>query len=253
MSNKSSSGAPTKQNGRKGYASKRSDYKPRHKSSGKPGAKSGARDYAERSGAGRKPAAKQNPRFHEREYEAVQKPRREPVVKQEKFESEIVSESFMTFQEMELPEKVTQELAKMGAVSPFPIQAATIPAAISGMHVLGRGKTGSGKTIAFGVPLVVKLQKGGNQPRVPNKPRALILAPTRELAEQINNTLAPLAKSVGFFTTTIYGGVSQFKQERALERGVDIAIATPGRLEDLIRQGLVDLSGCEQVVVDEAD
>ena len=99
----------------------------------------------------------------------------------------------------------------------------------------------------------MKLAAGGNQTRVPGKPRALVLAPTRELAEQINKTLSPLAKSVGFFTTTIYGGVSQFKQEQALKRGVDIAIATPGRLEDLIRQGLMDLSDCTQVVVDEAD
>ena len=253
MTNKSSTGAPTKQNGRKGYASKKGDYKPRHKAGSKPGAKSGAREYGDRAGSGRKPAERSNQRFQERDNQATQRPRREPVVKQDKFESEILTENYLTFQQMDLPEKVTQELAKMGAATPFPIQAATIPAAISGMHVLGRGKTGSGKTIAFGVPLVVKLQRGGNQPRVPNQVRALILAPTRELAEQINNTLAPLAKSVGFYTTTIYGGVAQFKQQRALERGVDIAIATPGRLEDLIRQGLVDLSACEQVVVDEAD
>ena len=250
MPNKSFSGAPTKSNGRKGYASKRSDYKPRHKST-----KSGERAFEDRPQRGRAASPENRKNFQPRERDAFEnkKPRRDPVVKQERFESEIVESEFSTFQQMDLPEKITQELAKMGAVSPFPIQAATIPAAISGMHVLGRGKTGSGKTIAFGVPLVVKLQKGGNQPRVPNKPRALILAPTRELAEQINNTLTPLAKSVGFYTTTIYGGVSQFKQERALERGVDIAIATPGRLEDLIRQRLVDLSDVEQVVVDEAD
>src|SRR6056300_789161 len=173
--------------------------------------------------------------------------------KQERFESSEQHQLFDTFQLMDLPERITQELAKLGAVTPFPIQAATIPAAIEGKHVLGRGKTGSGKTIAFGVPLVVKLAEGGNQTRVPGKPRALVIAPTREHAEQINKTLSPLAKSVGFFTTTIYGGVSQFKQEQALKRGVDIAIATPGRLEDLIRQGLMDLSDCTQVVVDEAD
>jgi superfamily II DNA/RNA helicase len=220
---KSYSAAPTKQNGRRGYVSKRADYKPRHKASQK---------------------------------QQTSKPHRvaRPVAqKQERFESTAVAAHFDTFQQMDLPERVTQELARLGAVTPFPIQAATIPAAIAGDHVLGRGKTGSGKTIAFGVPLVVKLSAGGNQKRNPGKPRALVLAPTRELAEQINKTLAPIAKSVGFFTTTIYGGVSQHRQEQALKRGVDIAIATPGRLEDLIRQGLVDLSECEQVVVDEAD
>jgi superfamily II DNA/RNA helicase len=141
----------------------------------------------------------------------------------------------------------------MGAAAPFPIQAATIPVAMAGQDVLGRGKTGSGKTIAFGVPLVAMLAAAGNQPREPRKPRALVLAPTRELADQIDRTLSQLAKSVGFFTTTIYGGVPQFRQEQALKRGVDIAIATPGRLEDLMAQGLVDLSGVERIVIDEAD
>ena len=103
----------------------------------------------------------------------------------------------------------------MGAAAPFPIQAATIPVAMAGQDVLGRGKTGSGKTIAFGVPLVAMLAAAGNQPREPRKPRALVLAPTRELAEQIDRTLSQLAKSVGFFTTTIYGGVPQFRQEQA--------------------------------------
>ena len=148
---------------------------------------------------------------------------------------------------------MTQELAKMGAAAPFPIQAATIPAAMTGSHVLGRGKTGSGKTIAFGVPLVAFLAQAGNQPRNPGKPKALVLAPTRELADQIDRTLSQLAKSVGFFTTVIYGGVPQYRQTQALKRGVDILIATPGRLEDLMAQGQVDLSECERVVVDEAD
>ncbi|MCF8529341.1 MAG: DEAD/DEAH box helicase [Aquiluna sp.] len=170
-----------------------------------------------------------------------------------KLESATDVVSFNTFQEMGLPDRLTQELAKMGAAAPFPIQASTIPAAMEGHHVLGRGKTGSGKTIAFGVPLVTKLAQAGNQPRVAFKPKALVLAPTRELADQIDKTLSLLAKSVGFFTTTIYGGVPQYRQEQALKRGVDIVIATPGRLEDLMAQGLVDLSDCAQVVVDEAD
>ena len=233
MPNKSFSAAPTKTNGRKGYASQRDDYKPRHKASKPQGQSPRAQSSNSQPPKGRS----SKPSFE----------------KQERFESSEQHQIFDTFQQMDLPERITQELAKLGAVTPFPIQAATIPAAIEGKHVLGRGKTGSGKTIAFGVPLVVKLAAGGNQTRVPGKPRALVLAPTRDLAEQINKTLSPLAKSVGFFTTTIYGGVSQFKQEQALKRGVDIAIATPGRLEDLVRQGLMDLSDCTQVVVDEAD
>jgi superfamily II DNA/RNA helicase len=174
-------------------------------------------------------------------------------VKLEKLKSAENVATFATFQEMDLPERLTQELAKMGAATPFPIQAATIPVAMEGRDVLGRGKTGSGKTIAFGVPIVAMLAKGGNQPRQALKPRALIMAPTRELADQIDRTISPLAKSVGFFTTTIYGGVPQYRQEQALKRGVDIAIATPGRLEDLMAQGLVDLSECQTVVLDEAD
>ena len=174
-------------------------------------------------------------------------------VKLERLESATDAATFATFQEMDLPERLTQELAKMGAATPFPIQAATIPVAMAGQDVLGRGKTGSGKTIAFGVPLVAMLAAAGNQPREARKPRALVLAPTRELAEQIDRTLSQLAKSVGFFTTTIYGGVPQYRQEQALKRGVDIAIATPGRLEDLMAQGLVDLSGVERIVIDEAD
>jgi superfamily II DNA/RNA helicase len=178
--------------------------------------------------------------------------RRAPDVKLDKFVSE-AAQGIQTFQEMDLPERLVMELAKGGIATPFPIQAATIPAALSGRDVLGRGKTGSGKTVAFGVPLITFLARAGNQPRIPNKPRALVLAPTRELAEQIDKALAPIAKSVGFFTTTIYGGVPQSKQERVLNRGVDIAIATPGRLEDLMEQGVVDLSEVERVVIDEAD
>lgn len=162
-------------------------------------------------------------------------------------------EHFETFQQMDIPEKLVTELAKMGAATPFPIQAATIPAAMSGREVLGRGKTGSGKTIAFGVPMITKLAAQGNQPRNPGRPKALVLAPTRELADQIETALKPLAKSVGFFTTCIYGGVPQRKQEIALNRGVDILIATPGRLEDLIAQRLITLDEVETVVVDEAD
>jgi superfamily II DNA/RNA helicase len=166
-------------------------------------------------------------------------------------QSEIVSEE--TFQAMGLHPKLVIALSGMGAEVPFPIQKATIPAGLQGRDVLGRGKTGSGKTIAFGVPVISKLVAAGSQPRRANKPRALILAPTRELADQIDRTVSALARSVGFYTTCVYGGVPQRRQEIAMSRGVDILVATPGRLEDLMAQRIIDLSEVETVVIDEAD
>ena len=154
---------------------------------------------------------------------------------------------------MDLHPKLLVALEQMGVTSPFPIQAATIPASIGGMDVLGRGKTGSGKTVAFIVPLITKLIAAGSVPRKPGKPRALVLAPTRELADQIDRTANALAKSVGFYTACIYGGVPQRRQENMMSRGTDIVVATPGRLEDLMAQGVIDLSEVETIVVDEAD
>ncbi len=145
----------------------------------------------------------------------------------------------------------------MGAMSPFPIQAATIPAVLAGKDVLGRGKTGSGKTLAFGAPLVQRLSenrgKSNRNPKYGRAPRGLVLAPTRELAMQINRTLEPLARSSKLFTTVIVGGVPQQRQVQNLRRGVDIVIGTPGRLEDLIEQGRLDLSEVSITVIDEAD
>ncbi len=158
-----------------------------------------------------------------------------------------------TFEAMNLHPKLITALQGMGAENPFPIQAATIPAAISGRDVLGRGKTGSGKTVAFSAPIVTKLLAGGSVQRKPGQARALILAPTRELADQIDRTIKGLARPVGFFTVCIYGGVPQRRQETAMSRGTDIIVATPGRLEDLMAQGIVDLSAIETIVVDEAD
>lgn len=165
------------------------------------------------------------------------------------------SEAFIveSFADMGLHPRIIEALTGMGATTPFPIQAATIPSALQGQDVLGRGKTGSGKTIAFSVPLVSKLIAGGSQQREPGMPRALILAPTRELADQIDRTVKGLARAAGFFTVCIYGGVPQRKQEIAMARGTDIIVATPGRLEDLMAQGIVDLSMVETMVVDEAD
>jgi superfamily II DNA/RNA helicase len=166
-------------------------------------------------------------------------------------QSEAITED--SFEAMGLHPRILAALAGMGAETPFPIQASTIPAAMSGRDVLGRGKTGSGKTIAFTVPLVTKLVAAGSVPRKPGKPRALILAPTRELADQIDRTVNGIARAVGFYTTCIYGGVPQRKQENAMSRGVDIVVATPGRLEDLMAQRIIDLSEVETLVVDEAD
>ncbi|MET0354462.1 MAG: DEAD/DEAH box helicase [Plantibacter flavus] len=161
----------------------------------------------------------------------------------------------VTFESLGLGGNIVRALAELGADSPFPIQAATIPDVIAGRDVLGRGRTGSGKTIAFGAPLVEKLmENGGGKNRKPGrKPRALILAPTRELALQIDRTVQPIARAVGLFTTQIYGGVPQGRQVGALQRGVDIIVGTPGRIEDLIEQGRLDLSQVTVTVLDEAD
>jgi superfamily II DNA/RNA helicase len=161
----------------------------------------------------------------------------------------------VTFADLGLGSNIVRELAELGAASPFPIQAATIPDVLAGRDVLGRGKTGSGKTIAFGAPLVERLMEnnGGKNRQMGRKPRALILAPTRELALQIDRTVQPIARSVGLFTTQIYGGVPQYRQVSALQRGVDIIVGTPGRIEDLIEQGKLDLSEISITVLDEAD
>ncbi|MCS5716981.1 DEAD/DEAH box helicase [Herbiconiux sp. CPCC 205763] len=160
-----------------------------------------------------------------------------------------------TFASLGLGGNIVRVLGELGAESPFPIQSATIPEVLNGRDVLGRGRTGSGKTIAFGAPLVERLmENGGGANRKPGrKPRALILAPTRELALQIDRTVQPIARAVGLFTTQIYGGVPQARQVGALQRGVDIIIGTPGRIEDLIEQRRLDLSEVTITVLDEAD
>ncbi|QKS12415.1 DEAD/DEAH box helicase [Curtobacterium sp. Csp1] len=161
----------------------------------------------------------------------------------------------VSFTDLGIGGNISRTLAEMGATSPFPIQAATIPDVLAGKDVLGRGRTGSGKTIAFGAPLVEKLMEhgGGTKRRMGRAPRALILAPTRELALQIDRTVQPIARSVGLFTTQIYGGVPYGRQEGALERGVDIIVGTPGRVQDLMNKGKLDLSEVVVSVLDEAD
>ncbi len=145
-------------------------------------------------------------------------------------------------------------LAAEGKIEPFPIQVDTLPDTLNGRDVLGRGKTGSGKTLAFSIPMVSRLAgalAGGK--RRPGRPVGLILAPTRELATQIDAVIAPLAKTYNMTTTTIFGGVSQGRQVTALKAGVDIVVACPGRLEDLMKQGFVTLDAVEITVLDEAD
>lgn len=157
-----------------------------------------------------------------------------------------------TFVSLGVPTALTRVLAEQGIETPFPIQTKTLPDTLAGRDVLGRGRTGSGKTIAFALPLVARLSAAGSA-RTAGRPRGLVLAPTRELATQINATVEPLAKAAGLNTTVIYGGVSQARQERALRAGVDIVIACPGRLEDLGRQRIVSLEDVDVTVLDEAD
>jgi superfamily II DNA/RNA helicase len=160
------------------------------------------------------------------------------------------------FGDLGLGERIVDAIREQGATTPFALQAATIPIALEGRHVLGRGRTGSGKTIAFAAPTVerlLRLSSKGVKRAVGRAPRALILAPTRELALQIDRTVQPIARSVGLFTTQIYGGVPLGRQIGALERGVDIVIGTPGRIEDLMARGKLDVSQVVISVVDEAD
>lgn len=161
----------------------------------------------------------------------------------------------VTFGRLGLGDNIVRTLSELGAETPFPIQAATIPPIIEGRDVLARGRTGSGKTIAFGAPLVESIlrSQAGKKREFGRAPKALILAPTRELALQIDRTIQPIARSVGLFTTQIYGGVPQGRQVGALKKGVDIVIGTPGRIEDLVEQGKLDLSGIRIAVLDEAD
>jgi len=151
-----------------------------------------------------------------------------------------------------VPQQLCGALVAGGIGEPFPIQSATLPDSLAGRDVLGRGRTGSGKTLAFGLAVITRLSTLDIRCR-PSRPRALILAPTRELALQIDATVAPLARLMGLRTTTIFGGVGQNPQVDALRRGVDIAIACPGRLEDLIGQGHCRLDDVEISVLDEAD
>lgn len=213
----------------------------------------GRRDRTARTDRGPRPDSVDTPR--------TARPRVEdPVL--ERLHADAVQASDVegtSFADLGLGQNIVRALAELGAEEPFAIQAGTIPDALAGRDVLGRGRTGSGKTIAFAAPLVERILRGraersAGERRQPGRaPEALILAPTRELALQIDRTVQPIARSVGLFTTQVYGGVPYAKQYGALSRGVDIVIGTPGRVEDLVEQGRLDLSRVAITVLDEAD
>ncbi|WP_152347431.1 DEAD/DEAH box helicase [Brevibacterium sp. CFH 10365] len=158
-----------------------------------------------------------------------------------------------SFADLGVPAKLVDSLDREGKTSAFPIQQDTLPDTLAGRDVLGRGKTGSGKTLAFSIPLVARLAESGKGSQKRRHPRGLVLAPTRELATQITEVIDPLAKAVGLRTTTIFGGVKQRRQETALNAGVDIVVACPGRLEDLLQQDILTLEHIEVTILDEAD
>jgi len=157
-----------------------------------------------------------------------------------------------TFASLGLPDVLTETLEDLGITSPFPIQQATLPDALKGRDVLGRGRTGSGKTYAFLLPVLARLAARPVSARA-GRPRALILCPTRELASQIAAAAGPLADTLGLRTATVFGGVGIRPQADKLRRGVDLLIACPGRLEDLVGQGMAQLDDVEVAVLDEAD
>ena len=157
-----------------------------------------------------------------------------------------------SFAELGVPRKLTDLLAADGITAPFPIQAATLPDALAGRDVLGRGRTGSGKTLGFLLPMLTRLAADPRKRR-PNHPRALILAPTRELATQIHTAAEPLAKALGLRTAAIFGGVGARPQISALRSGLDLVVACPGRLLDHSDSGFAVLDSIEITVLDEAD
>ncbi|MCG7529647.1 DEAD/DEAH box helicase, partial [Streptomyces sp. OfavH-34-F] len=160
------------------------------------------------------------------------------------------SEPTISFADLGLPEGIVRKLAQNGVTAPFPIQAATIPDALAGKDILGRGRTGSGKTLSFGLPTLSALAGGHTEKK---KPRAIILTPTRELAMQVADALQPYGDVLGLKMKVVCGGTSMGNQIYALERGVDILVATPGRLRDIINRGACSLENVQVAVLDEAD
>lgn len=158
-----------------------------------------------------------------------------------------------SFAELGVPSELVAVLEAADKTTAFPIQQATLPSTLAGKDVLGRGKTGSGKTLAFAIPLVTRVAELKRANGDGRRPKGLVLLPTRELATQVANVIAPLAAAKGLSVTTVFGGVKQGPQERAFRNGVDIVVACPGRLDDLMKQRIADLNGIEVTVLDEAD
>ncbi|MER6044252.1 DEAD/DEAH box helicase [Streptomyces sp. NPDC001856] len=172
------------------------------------------------------------------------------LVNDEAADTQVDETPELTFADLGLPEGVVRKLAQNGVTTPFPIQAATIPDALAGKDILGRGRTGSGKTLSFGLPTLATLAGGRTEKK---KPRAVILTPTRELAMQVADALQPYGDVLGLKMKVVCGGTSMGNQIYALERGVDILVATPGRLRDIINRGACSLEDVQISVLDEAD
>ena len=163
-----------------------------------------------------------------------------------------------TFSALGVPPQLAAVLTRAGITTPFPIQSATLPDCLAGRDVCGKAPTGSGKTLAFGLGILTRLASaagshGSTRRAGRGRPAALILVPTRELASQVEEVLDPLARAIGKTVASVFGGVGYPKQVSALRRGVDVLIACPGRLEDLLERGAVDLAFVDMVVIDEAD
>ena len=161
-------------------------------------------------------------------------------------------ETASSFAELGVASALAAALAARGITTPRPIQAHTLPDGLAGRDVLGRAETGSGKTLAFGLPMLIRTATAGGG-RLTRRPRGLVLVPTRELADQVHDELHPLAALLDLRLLTVYGGVSAQRQVQALRRGIDIVVATPGRLQDLVRQGACSLDAVDIAVLDEAD
>ncbi|MEV7976399.1 DEAD/DEAH box helicase [Streptomyces sp. NPDC086519] len=155
-----------------------------------------------------------------------------------------------TFAELDMPARLLDALRAEGVAVPFPIQAATLPNALAGRDVLGRGRTGSGKTLAFGLPVLARLD---GRRAASRQPLALVLVPTRELAQQVTDALTPYARALGLRLATVVGGMSIGRQASALRGGAEVVVATPGRLRDLVERGDCRLDGVAVAVLDEAD
>ena len=197
----------------------------------------------------RGPYRRDDKQYERRERPAFQETKRDESVEQSPVDLGTVAADNQ-FAALGIAPRLVQRLARDGITTPFPIQAATMPDALAGKDVLGRGQTGSGKTLGFGLPTLMRLAGGHTESR---RPRGVVLVPTRELAMQVHDALEPLAHVMNVSLKLIAGGLPYPKQIEGLRRGVDLLIATPGRLIDLCEQGAADLGAVEVAVLDEAD